>query len=73
MTVTSAPLTKAARHARIAELLAAQPVASQTELGRLLADRGVQVTQATVSRDLEDLGAFKVRGGAGSGVYSVPA
>ena len=73
MTSPGVPLTKAARQARIVELLGAQPVASQTELGRLLADRGVQVTQATVSRDLEDLGAIKMRGGAGSGVYSVPA
>ena len=73
MTSPGIPLTKAARQARIVELLAAQAVASQTELGRLLADRGMQVTQATVSRDLEDLGAVKVRGSAGGGVYSVPA
>ncbi len=55
------PLTKAARHARIVELLETVPVASQAELGRLLAGAGVAVTQATVSRDLEELGAVKVR------------
>jgi transcriptional regulator of arginine metabolism len=64
------PLTKAARQAKIVELLESQPVASQTELGRLLAGQGVQVTQATVSRDLEELGAVKVRTSAGS-VYAV--
>ncbi|HEU0100941.1 MAG TPA: arginine repressor [Mycobacteriales bacterium] len=65
------PLTKAARQARITELLDARPVASQTELGRLLADDGVLVTQATVSRDLEELGAVKVRTAAGM-TYALP-
>ena len=68
---TVAPLTKAARHARIAELLADRPVASQTELGRLLADAGVAVTQATVSRDLDELGAVKVRTPTGT-AYALP-
>ena len=58
---TKAPLTKAARQAAIINLLETQSVTSQTELGRLLAAKGVQVTQATVSRDLEELGAEKVR------------
>lgn len=66
-----APLTKAARQAAIVELLLAVPVASQTELGRLLADKGVQVTQATLSRDLEELGAYKVRTPNGTS-YAVP-
>ena len=65
------PLTKAARQARIGELLASRPVASQTELGRLLAGSGVEVTQATVSRDLEELGAVKVRTPAGMS-YALP-
>ncbi len=65
------PLTKAARQSRVAELLAAAPVASQTELGRLLADSGVAVTQATVSRDLDELGAVKVRTPAGM-AYALP-
>jgi transcriptional regulator of arginine metabolism len=66
-----APLTKAARQAAIVELLEGRAVASQTELGRLLAEKGVQVTQATLSRDLEELGAFKVRTATGS-AYAVP-
>ncbi len=56
------PLTKAARQAAIADLVGGQPVRSQAELGGLLADRGVQVTQATLSRDLEELGAGKSHG-----------
>ncbi len=69
--VQQVPLTKAARHAAIVDLLDAQPVASQTELGRLLAAKGLQVTQATVSRDLEELGAVKVRSAGGTS-YAVP-
>ena len=65
------PLTKAARQARIGELLASRPVSSQTELGRLLAGTGVAVTQATVSRDLEELGAVKLRTSAGM-TYALP-
>ena len=65
------PLTKAARQARIVELLEASPVSSQTELGRLLAASGVEVTQATLSRDLDELGAVKVRTAAGM-TYAVP-
>ena len=59
-------LTRSARHARIAELIAAVPVTSQTQLGRLLAESGVEVTQATLSRDLEELGAVKLRGSDGA-------
>ena len=67
-----APLTKAARQARIVELLESRTVPSQTELGRLLADSGVAVTQATLSRDLDELGAVKARTPAGI-AYTVPA
>jgi transcriptional regulator of arginine metabolism len=64
--------TKTARQARIAALLATTPVHSQGELGRLLADDGVAVTQATLSRDLEEIGAVKVRRPGVGTVYSVP-
>jgi transcriptional regulator of arginine metabolism len=67
----TAPSTKAARQARIVELIGGHVVASQTQLGRLLADAGVAVTQATLSRDLEELGAVKVRTAAGM-AYAVP-
>ncbi|WP_261576084.1 arginine repressor [Frankia gtarii] len=67
----SAPLTKHARQARLAALIAQRPVRSQSELARLLGAEGVQVTQATLSRDLEDIGARKVRGADGGLVYAV--
>ena len=70
-TAQRVPLTKAARQARITELLEARPVASQTELGRLLADGGVLVTQATLSRDLDELGAVKTRTPGGM-AYALP-
>jgi transcriptional regulator of arginine metabolism len=53
--------SKAARQARIVALLAERPVRSQTELARLLGEAGMPVTQATLSRDLEELGAVKLR------------
>ncbi|MEV8517698.1 arginine repressor [Dactylosporangium sp. NPDC051484] len=58
----SAPTTKAARLDRISALIRAAAVHSQTELAELLAGDGIQVTQATLSRDLEELRAVKVRG-----------
>jgi transcriptional regulator of arginine metabolism len=61
------PGTRAARHARIVELVRDKAVRSQTELADLLAVDGVQVTQATLSRDLEELRAVKV-----GGVYVIP-
>jgi transcriptional regulator of arginine metabolism len=67
-----APLTKTARHSRVSALLAGRPVRSQQELGLLLAAQGVHVTQATLSRDLGELGAFKVRTGDGGLVYALP-
>ena len=69
----TAPLTRAARHARIGELIRAKAIRSQTELAELLAGDGVQVTQATLSRDLEELGAVKVRSAdGGPAVYLIP-
>jgi transcriptional regulator of arginine metabolism len=56
------PVTKAARHERIAALIRQADVRSQTELAERLALDGIQVTQATLSRDLEELRAVKVRG-----------
>ncbi len=72
-TTSFQPPTKAARHARIAALVSARPVRSQGELVRLLASEGVVVTQATLSRDLEELGASKRRTADGTMVYAVPA
>ncbi len=69
---SASPMTKAARHARIAGILASIPVHSQDELATALAQAGVQVTQATLSRDLEELGAVRLRGSDGGLVYVLP-
>jgi transcriptional regulator of arginine metabolism len=58
----STPVTKAARLERIANLIRVAGVRSQTELAEMLGAVGIQVTQATLSRDLEELRAVKVRG-----------
>ena len=55
------PPTKNARHQRIVELVTHHEVRSQGELADLLAESGLRVTQATLSRDLVELDAVKVR------------
>jgi transcriptional regulator of arginine metabolism len=65
--------TKTARQERIIELLTSQEIASQAQLADLLGESGIEVTQATLSRDLVELRAEKVRGSAGGLVYQVPA
>jgi transcriptional regulator of arginine metabolism len=65
-------MTKAARHARVIDLLTRHPVHSQSELAKLLGDEGVEVTQATLSRDLVEIGAVKLRADDGSLIYAVP-
>jgi len=65
--------TRVGRQSRIVALLSAHSVRSQSELANMLADEGIEVTQATLSRDLEELGAVKLRGAdGGGGVYVVP-
>ena len=66
-------LTKPQRQHRIQRLLEDNAVSTQERLVELLAADGVVATQATVSRDLEDLGAIKVRVPGGETVYAVPA
>jgi transcriptional regulator of arginine metabolism len=65
-------LAKPQRQHRVALLLADHAVTSQAQLVDLLAAEGVIATQATVSRDLEDLGAIKVRAAGGDTVYAIP-
>lgn len=65
-------MAKNQRQHRIARLLEHHAVASQAELVDLLSEEGVVATQATVSRDLEDLGAVKVRIPGGNSVYAIP-
>jgi transcriptional regulator of arginine metabolism len=68
------PATKAARHAKISAILAqaGEPVRSQEELADRLAAVGIRVTQATLSRDLDELGAVRLRGPGGALVYALP-
>ncbi len=70
----SAPATKAARQAKIAEILAEadKPVRSQEELVERLSEHSVVVTQATLSRDLDEIGAVRLRGPDGALVYALP-
>jgi transcriptional regulator of arginine metabolism len=60
------------RQHRIARLLETNAVASQGQLVALLANDDVEATQATVSRDLEEMGAVKVRVLGGESVYALP-
>ncbi len=66
------PVTKGARQQRIIELLGTGEVRSQTDLADLLQADGLSVTQATLSRDLVELDAVKVRTSRGALVYAVP-
>jgi transcriptional regulator of arginine metabolism len=67
-----ATLGKPQRQHRIAKLLEDQAVSSQAQLVELLAADGIVATQATVSRDLEELGAVKVRIPGGATAYAIP-
>ena len=65
-------LGKTQRQHRVARLLETNSVTSQTQLVELLEADGVRATQATVSRDLDELGAVKVRVPGGESVYAIP-
>lgn len=64
--------TKAARQDAVVRAVTGRAVRSQTQLAEILATAGFDVTQATLSRDLDDLGAVKVRHADGTLVYAVP-
>jgi len=65
--------SRAARQARIVELITQRSVHSQPELLALLEAEGIGTTQATLSRDLDELGAVKLRGAdGGTPVYVIP-
>jgi transcriptional regulator of arginine metabolism len=66
------PMTKTARQAKVVDILSRNPVHSQAELGELLAGEGVKVNQATLSRDLVEIGAVRLRAEDGSLIYAVP-
>jgi transcriptional regulator of arginine metabolism len=65
--------TRTARRQTIVDLLTRTAVRSQAELARLLAAEGFAVTQGTLSRDLDELGAVRLRDASGSLVYALPS
>jgi arginine repressor len=68
-----APATKAARQARIVTILAREQVHSQEQLASLLGQyASMHVTQATLSRDLDELGVVRLRAADGTLVYALP-
>jgi transcriptional regulator of arginine metabolism len=64
--------SKTARHAKIIALVSSQQVRSQAELADLLKAEGIQVNQGTLSRDLVEIGAVRVRGRDRHLIYAVP-
>lgn len=65
-------MSKVQRQQAIARLIEQHAVTNQPQMVELLAGEGIAATQATVSRDLDDLGAIKVRVPGGATVYAVP-
>ena len=65
-------MSKVQRQATISRLIGDHEVTSQPQLIELLAEHGIDATQATVSRDLDDIGAVKVRVPSGNTVYAIP-
>ena len=73
MSTPGLPATKAARQARIVAILSREHVHSQEQLAGLLRQHaGVHVTQATLSRDLDELGVVRLRAQDGALVYALP-
>lgn len=65
------PVTRTTRQALIVKILDRQRVTSQVQLSELLLDEGIDITQATLSRDLDELGARKVRPDGGRAFYAI--
>ena len=60
------------RHEAILEIITEQPVATQEVLIELLAERGIKTTQATLSRDIQQLSLVKQRDDKGVYRYTMP-
>ena len=70
---SAAPATKAARQSRIVAILTREQVHSQEQLAGLLDQyAGMHATQATLSRDLDELGVVRLRAADGALVYALP-
>ena len=70
-TGTTVVNSRRARHQLIADLLGRHKVRSQAALAELLAAEGFSVTQATLSRDLDELGAMRIRDAEGALIYAL--
>ena len=68
---SNVPITRTVRQALILELLEQNLVSSQMQLSELLKLKGIEITQGTLSRDLDKLGARKIRPENGRAFYSV--
>ena len=64
---------KLPRHAAILELIRTRRVPSQEALRELLSERGIEVAQATLSRDIRTLGLVKAPDEQGGSTYVIPA
>lgn len=65
-------MSKRERQRQILDVIRSHRVSSQESLREILLERGTEVTQATLSRDLRELRLVKVPGADGQGYYSVP-
>lgn len=66
------PQTRAGRLAAVRTAIESMPITSQQQLSEILAEQGFEVTQATLSRDLDELEAFKARNAQGIMSYLLP-
>ncbi len=64
--------TKQSRQLEVGRFIASHMITSQPQLVELLNEAGITATQATVSRDLDELGAIKVRTATGETAYAIP-
>lgn len=71
MAEQSSNVSRAARQGRITTILESTMVHSQSELSEILLKEGIEITQATLSRDLDELGAKKIRTGKGRAHYVI--
>ncbi|WIM68769.1 arginine repressor [Corynebacterium breve] len=67
--MNSTTVSRTARQSRIMNILETTRVSSQVQLSELLLDEGIDITQATLSRDLDEIGAKKIRPSAGGRAY----
>ncbi len=63
--------TKAQRQQALVRIIETKEVSSQNELRTMLAKEGITATQVTISRDLEEVGAVKVRSSQGDTIYAI--